>query len=232
MAVAGELRAVSAAPWQVWGRACLRWCLALAQTCPPGRSEAERRCRMAPAAESPARRGHGVGGERQARPCLERGADGSEPCRLQWDKFILSWRGARGTGALWSIGKQHASALGKRRLQLPSLLAAKDKPSSLQGNPTSLPSCSSQGSSRAALRGPARPGTGLGACLSFSSSTMLLVPLRSVSSAVLAAGWSTAQRGRAAPWLGSNSTSSTPGHFSPHKSCRSLARGARCFCGR
>lgn len=75
MADAGELWVLSAVPWQVCGRrVCLSWCLALAQTCPPGRSKAERRCRMAPAAESPAQRGCGVGGA----------ADKAVPRKQRW----------------------------------------------------------------------------------------------------------------------------------------------------
>lgn len=51
--------------------------------------------------------------EQQARPCLESSPKAAEPCRLRWDKLLLSWRGAQGTRALWSIGKQHGPALGK-----------------------------------------------------------------------------------------------------------------------
>lgn len=70
---------------------------------------------MAPAAESPAWRGHRTRGweEQQTKPCLESSTDAAEPCGLRWDKLILSRSGVHSTGALWSIGKQRASALGK-----------------------------------------------------------------------------------------------------------------------
>lgn len=95
---------------EVWGpRACRSWCLALAQSCPPGRSEAEGRCRMAPAAEGPAWSEHGVGGA-AARPCWGSAADAAAPCRFPWARLLLR---AHSTGALRSARKQRTSALGQ-----------------------------------------------------------------------------------------------------------------------
>lgn len=51
--------------------------------------------------------------EQQPSPCLESSPKAAEPCRLGWDKLLLSWREVCSTGALWSIGKQHVPALGK-----------------------------------------------------------------------------------------------------------------------
>lgn len=100
----GELWVLSTVPWQV-----LSWCLAGAQTCPLGRSKARRRCRMTQAAQAQ----HGedmVWEEQQPRPCLESSPKAAEPCRLRWDKLLLSWR-----GALWSVGKQHVPRAGVPR---------------------------------------------------------------------------------------------------------------------
>lgn len=102
LAVAGELWVLLVAPWQVWStRACLSWCLALAQACPSGRSKDAEWLPLLKA-----QHGEDMVWEEQHRLCLESNAGAAEPRRLRSDELVLSQRGAHGIRALQSIGKQ------------------------------------------------------------------------------------------------------------------------------
>lgn len=101
---------------------------------------------MAQAAE--ARHGEDmVWEEQQPSPCLESSPKAAEPCRLRWDKLLLSCVGAHSTGVL---GSSMCLPWG-RGVGYPQPTAG------WQGNATLLPSCSPQEPSCAALQ----PGQGL-----------------------------------------------------------------------